>query len=86
VENGHDKGEPRLRSQIRESLLRLFAAGLSLVKSIRNRRLFRKLFRGNQKLIRSKLYPAGARITILTGPFRGLRYFDESVYGPIIPR
>jgi hypothetical protein len=59
---------------------------LHWIKAIRRRRLFRKLFGNSQRLVRKNLYPSGTIIQVLTGPFCGLRYLDEIVFGPITPK
>ena len=35
---------------------------------------------------RARLFPHGAAISVQTGPFKGLRYFDETVWGSITPK
>jgi hypothetical protein len=67
-------------------LLRAPAATIHLIKAIRRRRLFRKLFRNSQRLFRKNFYPSDRVIQVLSGPFRGLRYLDEIVFGPITPK
>jgi hypothetical protein len=67
-------------------LLGVAVAAIQWIKAIRRHQLFRKLFRNDQKLVREKLYPSGTAIQVLTGPFRGLRYLDEIVFGPITPK
>jgi hypothetical protein len=62
------------------------ATTIHWIKAIRRRGLFRKLFRNSQRLVRKNLYPSGTVIQVLTGPFRGLRYLDEIVFGPITPK
>jgi hypothetical protein len=62
------------------------AATIRWIKAIRRRQLFRKLFRNRQRLVRKNLYRPGAVIQVLTGPFRGLLYLDEIVFGPITPK
>jgi hypothetical protein len=66
--------------------LRPPAATIHLIKAIRRRRLFRKLFRNSQRFVRRNFYPSDTVIQVLTGPFRGLRYLDEIVFGPITPK
>ncbi len=54
-------------------------------RAVKNRLLFRKRFAALHRAVRRELYGKG-RITVLAGPFKGLRYFDEVVWGPITPK
>jgi hypothetical protein len=56
------------------------------VRAIRNRRYFRKEFSRLHLEIRRALFPEGQPIVVRCGPFRGLRYIDETVWGSITPK
>ena len=43
-------------------------------------------YRKFQAEIKRKLFPSNAPITVLTGPFKGIPYLDEIVFGCITPR
>jgi hypothetical protein len=73
-------------SRLRRFLRLAAAETVHWIKAIRRRWLFRNLFRKSQTLVRKSLYPSGTVIQVLTGPFRGLRYLDEIVFGPITPK
>lgn len=49
------------------------------------RRMFKEEFLERQKKFADRIY-GGAGITILHGPFAGLRYINETVWGPIEPK
>jgi hypothetical protein len=53
--------------------------------SMNNRRIFRKRFAALHKNVRERVY-GNEKITVLSGPFKGLTYFDEIVWGPITPK
>lgn len=56
------------------------------IQAFRNRRYFRREFAGFQSAVRFELYPNGDGILVKTGPFQGLRYVDEIVWGSITPK
>ncbi len=41
---------------------------------------------GHQKAMRALLFPEGGTPRVLNGPFEGLKYLDEAVWGSITPR
>lgn len=49
------------------------------------RRHFRDTFRERQSAARAKIYPGGKPV-VLSGPFAGMGYLDEIVWGPIEPK
>ena len=59
---------------------------LNAIVSVRRRRMFRQRFAGLQKEVRQRLYPNGAEVAVRSGPFQGMRYLDEIVWGSVIPR
>jgi hypothetical protein len=69
-----------------KGLLEKFAPGtLDVYRSINNRRHFRRRFKALHQKTRSALFKDGD-IAVLSGPFKGMRYFDEVVWGPITPK
>jgi hypothetical protein len=50
------------------------------------RRWMGTLFRPRQRLVRERLFGNGEEPTVLSGPFRGMRYLDEIVFGSITPK
>jgi hypothetical protein len=44
------------------------------------------LFGPHQRLVRERLFGGEVALTVLSGPFRGMRYLDESVWGSITPK
>lgn len=71
-----------LRSQIERRLPTLFNS----VRAIRNRRYFRRQFSQLQESVRNALFSNPTTVSVQSGPFRGLRYFDETVWGSITPK
>ena len=55
-------------------------------RSYRLRKFFRAQFGVSQRLFREAFYPNKSKPAILTGPFRGMTYLDETVWGPITPK
>ena len=55
-------------------------------RSYRLRKLFRAQFGAGQRLFREAFYPNNSNPAILTGPFQGMIYLDETVWGPITPK
>ncbi len=55
------------------------------ITAVRNRRHFRTLDQGFQGAMATKIYK-GNPIEVLSGPFKGLKYINETVWGPIIPK
>jgi hypothetical protein len=71
--------------------LRRFAQTLSpelfhWCRSLHLRRRFRRQFKFDQRLFREAFYSGNRTPEVLTGPFRGMSYLDETVWGPITPK
>ena len=65
-------------------LLRAVAPGLiNWVRAYRQRRLFCRAHKFDQRVFRVAFYPQRLTPVVLTGPFRGMKYLDEVVWGPI---
>jgi hypothetical protein len=50
------------------------------------RRGVRALFGASQRFFRDRLYPGNASPVVLSGPFQGMHYLDETIWGPITPK
>jgi hypothetical protein len=55
-------------------------------RSLHLRKRFRRQFKFDQRLFREAFYPRNRTPEVLTGPFRGMFYLDETVWGPITPK
>jgi hypothetical protein len=55
-------------------------------RSVHLRKRFRRQFSFDQRLFREAFYPGNRTPEVLTGPFRGMFYLDETVWGPITPK
>lgn len=54
-------------------------------QAVNNRRVFRRLHKDIATQVYEKFY-AKNDITVLSGPFKDLKYFNETVWGPITPK
>jgi hypothetical protein len=74
---------------MKEKIKRLLEARapvlLDVYRSINNRRLFGLRFRSLHKRALDQFFK-GSHIEVLTGPFKGLKYFNSIVWGPITPK
>jgi Ribosomal protein L11 methyltransferase (PrmA) len=71
--------------------LRRFAQTLSpelfhWCRSLHLRKRFSRQFKYDQWLFKEAFYPRNQSPEVLTGPFRGMFYLDETVWGPITPK
>ena len=58
---------------------------LEFYRSVKNRRMFKRQFRDLHQRVRDQLY-GNDEIKVLSGPFKGMSYIDEIVWGPITPK
>ncbi len=58
---------------------------LEVYRSIKLRLYFRRRFNSHQERYRRLIY-GKKEITVISGPFRGLRYFNKIVWGSITPK
>jgi hypothetical protein len=72
--------------QFRQLAQRLTPELFHWYRSYRLRKFFRAQFGVGQRLFREAFYPNKSNPAILTGPFRGMTYLDETVWGPITPK
>jgi hypothetical protein len=75
-----------MRQVIRDELARRVPALFHACSSVRNRRYFRRQYAGLHREVRRCLYPGGAPVVVRSGPFQGMSYLDEIVWGSITPR
>jgi hypothetical protein len=71
---------------LRAFLERALPSAVNALRTWKNRRYFRKRFAGLQREIRERAFPEGTEITVQAGPFKGMRYLDETVWGSITPK
>jgi len=74
-----------MKKQIKHVLESRASFLLNIYRTINNRRIFRKRFSLLHSKMRRHLY-GDKKITVLSGPFQGLCYLDEIVWGPITPK
>jgi len=78
---------PSLMKRFLRSKLEQWAPTLFFgIRTIRSRRYFRQTFSQHHADFRRVLFPDGAAIKVQAGPFQGLRYLDETVWGSITPK
>src|SRR5262245_45426434 len=75
-----------MKRLLRARLERWTPGLFNAIRAVRNRRYFRRTFARHQSDFRRKLFPDGAPISVQHGPFKGLAYFDETVWGSITPK
>ncbi len=74
-----------MRKQLK-IFLELVAPGLlDVYRALNNRRLFGLRFRSLHRRTRSAIFKDGS-LHVLSGPFKGLKYIDGIVWGPITPK
>jgi hypothetical protein len=61
-------------------------AALANAESARRRLALWRQYRAFHAQIKAKLFPNGGPVQIQSGPFKGLQYIDEIVWGSITPR
>lgn len=77
---------PAMKQAIKAQLQRYWPDAYHAIASFRFYGRAKKRFGSFQKYFRDLLYPEGTEIRVLTGPFAGLRYLDEIVWGSITPK
>lgn len=75
-----------MKSLLRSQIEKWAPAFFHSIRAVRNRRYFQKEFSELHAEIRKELYPERQPIVVRCGPFRGLQYFDETVWGSITPK
>lgn len=74
-----------MKDRFKNLLEKLSPSALARVRSWNNRRFFRRRFHRAQVEARARLFQ-GAAPRVITGPFSGMPYLDETVWGSIVPK
>lgn len=74
-----------MKAYIKSLLEQRASKVLYAYQAINNRRVFRRLHKDIATQVYEKFY-AENNITVLSGSFKGLKYFNETVWGPITPK
>ena len=74
-----------MKEILKSLILRKFPGLIYLVRACRLRRHCYKKYSYFQSIVADKLYGSD-QIKILSGPFKGLKYFNEVAWGSITPR
>ena len=74
------------RSSVRDLLNRLSPSLMGAKRAHYSRQQAKRKFRRRQSQSACLLYGSEQDIRVLSGPFRGMRYFNEVVWGPIEPK
>lgn len=74
-----------MSSILKTFFIKRFPAIYFIHSAYRNHSHCKAAYSGIQMQFASTIYPSG-EITILTGPFSGLKYFNKTIWGPITPK
>jgi hypothetical protein len=75
-----------LDEKIRNLIERIVPAASPWIRAWWMRHWMGDLFGPRQRLVRKRLFGNNLEPTVLSGPFRGMRYLDEIVFGSITPK
>lgn len=75
----------KMKERLKALLGKVAPSALACLHSWNNRRFFRRRFREAQVEARARLFRGGPP-RVLTGPFSGMPYLDETVWGSIVPK
>ncbi len=75
-----------MRRHARQFLERYASGVFEAIRAIRNRQYFKRQFSPLHIEVREKLFSDAQPMVIQSGPFQGMRYFDEPVWGSITPK
>lgn len=75
-----------MKLSLKTQLERRTPALYHAIHAVRTRQYFRREFTRFHADYRPELFPPGTPITVQSGPFRGLSYLDEIVFGSIVPK
>jgi hypothetical protein len=78
--------QPSMTTRLRRLAHILAPEILNWRRSYYLRRGVRNSFGAFQSFFRRRVYPGNASPVVLSGPFQGMRYLDETVWGPITPK
>ena len=71
---------------IKSAIGRVSPQALSLIQASRMRLGFRRQFGMRQCYSKDRIFGSGCEPSVLSGPFEGMKYFNETVWGPIEPK
>src|SRR6516164_6432959 len=74
-----------LKNALKQDVQRYFPNALLIWSAARRRRYFRKLLSARQRY-HKQVFFGNCDPHVLSGPFAGLRYLDEPIWGPIEPK
>lgn len=74
-----------MKKKIKRLIEAIAPSKLDACRAIKNRYLFHKRFSKLHKSFQESLY-GSSPIEILYGPFKGMKYYNEIVWGPITPK
>lgn len=75
-----------MKQAIKQLMHQISPQALTLIQASRLRLGFRRQFSERQRCSRQKIYGGDGELAVLSGPFKGMRYLDETVWGPIEPK
>ena len=75
-----------MKMLLKNLLERSFPSLLHRVQASRQRKYFRERFELFQIVTKSQLFDENETISVLSGPFKGMLYLDEMVWGSITPK
>lgn len=75
-----------MKKVIRAALERRLPGLYNIIHVTRNRRVFKRKFSQLHSTFKELLFSDNSDIHVLTGPFKGMHYFDEIVWGSITPK
>ncbi len=76
---------PDIPIRMIRSIEKCFPSLINNLRSLKNRWRFRRLFRNVTQRMKRKIFGSSAPV-VATGPFKGMHYFEETVWGPITPK
>jgi hypothetical protein len=74
-----------MKANLKKILNKVAPNFLSLLQTLNNRRLFKNRFQKVQESFKDRVYKQST-VYVLSGPFKGLKYINEIVWGPIMPK
>jgi hypothetical protein len=84
--SGGEEMTHRMKELVRSIMKKTCPSLLDRIVVLRRRRMFRKCFGELTQRVKRELYPESTPLTVKSGPFQGMRYHDEEVWGSIAPR
>ncbi len=75
-----------MKRVLRTFLERRVPSVVNSIRAIRHRQYFKRRFSELHAEVRRRLFPGRSPILVQRGPFEGMHYFDEVVWGSITPK